>query len=92
LRRNGISHVHGTELMSGKGPFKGWTRERRATLSGKIAEICTKGTLLFGIVVLLDNAEYDEVYLGNNAHMRKKKSALDSKYGVCFRVTTSLIS
>lgn len=24
LARNGISHVHGTDLMSGKGPFKGW--------------------------------------------------------------------
>jgi hypothetical protein len=32
LARNGISYVHGTDLMSGKGPFKGWSRDRRATL------------------------------------------------------------
>ena len=98
LSRNGISHVHGTDLMSGKGPFKmsgkgpfkGWPRERRATLAGEIAEICTKGTL-FGIVTLLDNAEYDRAYIGDNAEMRTKRSALDSKYGVCFRTAISLI-
>src|ERR1051326_1144924 len=57
LARNGISHVHGTDLMSGKGPFRGWPRERRAVLSAEIAAMCTKGTL-FGIVVLLDNGDY----------------------------------
>jgi hypothetical protein len=90
LARNGLTHVHGTELMGGKGPFKGWPRDRRATLSGEIAEICLKHTL-FGIVCLLDNAEYDRVYIGDNAEMRKKRSALDSKYGVCFRTAISLI-
>ena len=90
LARNGISHVHGTNLMSGKGPFKGWPRERRAALSAEIAEMCTRGTL-FGIVILLDNGDYDRTYIGNNAEMRRKRSALDSKYGVCFRIAISLI-
>jgi hypothetical protein len=90
LTRNRITHVHGTDLMGGKGPFKGWPRDRRAAFSAEVAEICTKGTL-FGIVVLLDNAEYDRTYIGDNAEMRKKRSALDSKYGVCFRTAISLI-
>jgi hypothetical protein len=90
LRRNGISHVHGTDLHSGKAPFKGWPRERRAALAAEIAELCTRATL-FGLVAILDNAQYDRVYIGDDAEMRKKRSALDSKYGVCFRVAISLI-
>ena len=90
LARNGISHVHGTDLMSGRRQFKGWPRDRRAALAAEIAEMCAKRTL-FGIVVVLDNAEYDRVYIGDNAEMRKKRSALDSKYGVCFRTAISLI-
>jgi Protein of unknown function (DUF3800) len=90
LQRNGISHVHGTDLQSGKRPFKRWPRARRAALAGEIAELCTR-TTLFGLVVILDNAQYDRVYIGDNAEMRKKRSALESKYGVCFRVAISLI-
>ena len=90
LQRNGISHVHGTDLYSGKGPFKGWPRARRAALAAEIAELCTRATL-FGLVAILDNAQYDRLYIGDNAEMRKKRSALDSKYGVCFRVVISLI-
>ena len=44
LARNNLSHVHGTDLMSGKGPFKGWLRDHRAALSVEIADMCTKGT------------------------------------------------
>jgi hypothetical protein len=77
--------------MSGKGPFKGWLRDRRSALSVEIAEMCTKGTL-FGLVTLLDTADYDRVYIGDNAEMRKKRSALDSKYGVCFRTAISVIA
>jgi Protein of unknown function (DUF3800) len=90
LQRNGISHVHGTDLQSGKGPFKGWPRARRAALAGEIAELCTRATL-FGLVTILDNMQYDRIYIGDNAEMRKKRSAIDSKYGVCFRVAISLI-
>jgi hypothetical protein len=44
-----------------------------------------------GWVAILDNAQYDRIYICDNAEMRKKRSALDSKYGVCFRVAISLI-
>jgi hypothetical protein len=90
LARNGITHVHGTELMGGRGPFKAWPRDRRAALSAEIAEISLRHTL-FAIVCLLYNGEYDRIYIGDNAEIRKKRSALDSKYGVCFRTAISLI-
>src|SRR4051794_4023711 len=66
LHRNGISHVHGTDLQSGKVPFKGWPRARRAALAGEIAELCTRATL-FGLVTILDNMQYDRIYIGDNA-------------------------
>ena len=74
LARNRITHVHGTDLMGGKGPFKGWPRDRRAAFSAEVAEISPERHAIWDRRPL-GQREYDRTYIGDNAEMRKKRSA-----------------
>ena len=46
----------------------------------------------FSISVLLTNNDYQEIYIGADRALRKHRAAIDSKYGVCFRVFLSLVT
>jgi hypothetical protein len=89
--RGPISHIHGKELRQGTKQFKGWPLHERQQLAMAASGLAQRYSD-FSISVLLENSDYDRIYIGADRALRKHRDAIDSKYGVCFRVFLSLVT
>ena len=89
--RQPLTHIHGKELRDGSKQFKGWPVEERRQLAMAASGMAQEHSL-FSISVLLNNNDYDNIYIGADGALRKHRAAIDSKYGVCFRVFLSLVT
>lgn len=87
LESVGVSYVHGTELLHGKGQFKGWGRAKINALVFSIQGLINKH-LAFGFVSIMRCNDYDEVYKSGE---QPKKLPKDSKMGVLFRASLALL-
>jgi uncharacterized protein DUF3800 len=80
-RRHGFKILHMKKFLKRDGDFKGWSPERCVALVEDIV-VSTEGTYSDGVVMVLNNADYERDYLQGE---RPRKLRLDSKYGLCFR-------
>jgi hypothetical protein len=89
--RGPITHIHSKDLRQGSKQFRGWSVEDRRQLA-MIASGLAQEHSIFSISVLLNNSDYERIYIGTDRTLRKHRAAIDSKYGVCFRVFLSLVT
>jgi|SRR5208282_1272457 len=89
LTRHGLPYIH-----AGKKAFTDkikWPFPRRLELAKQLGQL-TEDHTLCSLSVLLSNADYDAAYIGGDKDLRKHRSAVDSKYGVCARVYLSMLA
>jgi len=72
---------HSKEFVQRTGRFSGWSPERCIALLKDLA-ISTEGTFTDGVVMIFENAAYEEEYRNGD---KPRRLILDSKYGLCFR-------
>lgn len=84
--RGSITHIHGKDLRQGSKQFRGWPAEDRRQLA-MIASGMAQEHAIFSISVLLNNNDYERIYIGTDRALRRHRAAIDSKYGVCFRIS-----
>lgn len=84
---NYVSYVHGTELLHGKGQYKGWRPEKINALVLSIRSLINKH-LAFAFVSVIRRNDYDEIYKSGE---QPKKLPRDSKIGVLFRASLAFL-
>ncbi len=82
-----ITHVHGKDLKGRSKQFKGWTPPETAIFADKVSALLD-GCCRFTVTAVLQNADYDAHYMPDK-QARRQRTAVDSKYGVCFRILLS---
>ena len=87
LKKRGLTYFHAKEVWHGENDWKGWSFERKAELADKVTRLCQKRTL-FGFSVRLSHDDYKKFYLSGD---RPRKTPIDSKYGVCFRICLGFV-
>jgi Protein of unknown function (DUF3800) len=77
-----FSMFHSTDLKSGQGSFKGWSREQRLGLVEEFIAILADRRIEAGFIMQIVNADYEKYYrMGDGA----TPAALNTKYSFCFR-------
>lgn len=89
--RGSITHIHGKHLRQGSKQFRGWPVEDRRQLAKSASEMAQEHSI-FSISVLLNKSDYERIYIGTDRALRRHRAAIDSTYGVCFRVFLSLVT
>jgi len=93
LIRHGLRYIHAIDMRQGKKAFKDkskWPSSRRLELAKDLLQL-TEDYALCSLTLLLNTADYDSAYIGGNKNIRKHRSAVDSKYGVCARIYLSML-
>jgi hypothetical protein len=94
LTVHGLPYIHAVDLKQGRRAFKDkakWPFPRRLALAQELGSLTEQHTLC-SLSVLLKDSDYDAIYIGDDRQMRKHRSAIDSKYGVCARVYLSMLA
>src|ERR1700722_15118448 len=94
LTLRGLLYIHAIDLKHGRRAFKDkvkWPFPRRVALARELAKL-TEDHTLCSLTILLSSADYDAAYIGGDRDLRKHRSAVDSKYGVCARVYLSMLA
>lgn len=68
-------------------PFGSWSATRKDRVLRKIDRIIHRNTL-FGFTIALKATDYSEIYRPGE---KPRKTRLDSKYGLCFRMCLSMV-
>ena len=92
LTLRGLPYI--VDMKHGKKAFKDkvkWPWPKRLELAQELGQL-TEDHTLCSLSVLLSNADYDAAYIGGDKDLRKHRSAVDSKYGVCARVYLSMLA
>ncbi|HVJ39981.1 MAG TPA: DUF3800 domain-containing protein [Dongiaceae bacterium] len=85
-----ISHIHAVDLYKGRGEFRGWPEKSRIALV-EAAQTLIFRYVRFSVSLILDNSDYEKSY--SAVHKReKRKTGIDSKYGVCVRMFFATIA
>lgn len=87
----GVRYVHAKELRHRQGPFKRWSNPRAVAFAKDLLE-ALEAHSQYSLTVILNNADYERYYRAPDKAERKRRGAVDSKYGVCFRVFLSLVT
>ncbi|HEV8680068.1 MAG TPA: hypothetical protein VGQ90_11890 [Stellaceae bacterium] len=82
-----FSIFHGKEIKAGAGEFLGWELTKRMSVVNKIADL-VRDELEDGIAIHLEYDRYINEYRGSYT---PRGVALDSQYGVCFRMLLSYL-
>jgi hypothetical protein len=82
-RKFGFTVLHMKEMKSGKGEFKGWSRDKCLLLISDLTRLAAD-TLMYSADFVIDESTYKEF-------MREfpKKLRVDSRYGLGFRICLS---
>ena len=80
LKREGLTHFHGKDVLHRSGELRGWGVDRRDKFVDKMAAI-TEKNVLFGFSIKLDQKTYKETYIKD----RSGRIHFDSAYGLCLR-------
>jgi Protein of unknown function (DUF3800) len=94
LIRDGLPYIHAIDLKQGRKAFKDktkWPFPRRLALAQELGKL-TEDHALCSLSVLLNKADYDAAYIAGEKDLRKRRSVIDSKYGVCARVYLSMLA
>jgi hypothetical protein len=94
LTLRGLPYIHAIDLKHGRRAFKDkikWPPPRRLALARELQQLTLDHTLC-SLTVLLNSADYDAAYIGGAKDLRKHRSAIDSKYGVCARIYLSMLA
>ena len=94
LIRHGLPYIHAIDLKQRKKAFKDklkWPFPRRLALAKELGQL-TEDHTLCSLSVILGSSDYDAAYIGGDKDLRKHRSAIDSKYGVCARVYLSMLA
>jgi Protein of unknown function (DUF3800) len=94
LLRDGLEYIHGKDLWQGTAQFKDkgkWPFERRYKLGEELCDLYSEKAA-YGLVILLNNSEYDQFYIAGDKKLRKHRHPIDSKYGICCRVCLSMVA
>jgi hypothetical protein len=87
LDDNGVSYIHGTELLHGKGQYRGWGPKTINALILSVQGLINKH-LGFGFISVIRRNDYDEIY---KSGQQPKKLPKDSKIGVLFRASLGFL-
>jgi hypothetical protein len=93
LIRHGLRYVHAIDMRQGKKAFKDkrkWPFPKRLALAKELLKL-TEDHTLCSLTLLLNTADYDAAYIDGDKNIRKHRSAVDSKYGVCARIYLSML-
>jgi hypothetical protein len=81
-QREQFTIFHAKEMRSGVGEYEGWDNQKIGRVVGSLSEL-TRTTLTDGFLTYLEHERYINEY--RNSYT-PKGIALDSQYGVCFRI------
>src|SRR5690348_11724368 len=74
-----VNGLHARDFLNRSGEFSGWDDDKRAAFFTPIYKVIVE-SLISGFSVVLNNADYEELYASDPALKRKRK---DTKYGMC---------
>jgi hypothetical protein len=81
MDRYGVKHLHAKDFRQRRGDFAGMPLEQYSQFNSSFLQLIDNN-LARGFVVILSSKHYREIY---RPRFFKKKSRLDSEYGLCFR-------